>query len=121
MGATVSSLPDGAKSVKVNGERFYELNGTYFKEDRNSKGKRVYLVVGKNGEINNSYEDDSSNLDAPQSLQLQNGDIVPQLPEGSKVITLNGEKLYLAPDNTYLKEETNGDTVQYRVVGNDEK
>ncbi len=40
-----------------------------------------------------------------------------QLPEGSKVVTLNGEKLYLAPDDTYLKEEIDRDTVQYRVVG----
>lgn len=121
MGATVSSLPDGAKSVVINGEKFYELNGTYFKEDRNSKGKKVYVVVGKNGEINNTYEDDGNSSDAPQSLQLQNGDVVPQLPEGSKVITLNGEKLYVVPDDTYLKEEVNGDTVQYRVVGNHEK
>ncbi len=117
MGATVSSLPRGAKSVVINGEKFYELNGTYFKEDRNSKGKVIYVVVGKNGEINNSYDDnDNSNLGVPQS-NLQNGDIVPQLPEGSKVITLNGEKLYVAPDDTYLKEEINGDAVQYRVVG----
>ena len=121
MGATVSSLPDGAKYVVINGEKFYELNGTYFKEDRNSKGKRVYIVVGKNGEINNSYRDDDKSSNAPQSLQLQNGDIVSQLPEGSKVVTLNGEKLYVAPDDTYLKEEVNGDKVQYRVVGNNEK
>ncbi|MEO6290776.1 MAG: DUF6515 family protein [Ginsengibacter sp.] len=117
MGATVSSLPRGAKSVVINGEKFYELNGTYFKEDRNSKGKIIYVVVGKNGEINNSYDDnDNSSLGVPQ-LNLQNGDIVPQLPEGSKVITLNGEKLYVAPDDTYLKEEIDGDAVQYRVVG----
>ena len=121
MGATVSSLPSGAKSVLINGEKFYELNGTYFKEDRNSKGKVIYVVVGKNGEINNSYEDEDNTSDAPQSLQLQNGDVVTQLPEGSKVITLDGQKLYVAPDDTYLKEETNGDNVQYRVVGNSEK
>ncbi|MEO6219958.1 MAG: DUF6515 family protein [Ginsengibacter sp.] len=114
MGATVSSLPRGAKSVVINGEKFYELNGTYFKEDRSSKGKVIYIVVGKNGEINNS-SDETGSLDAPQSL-LQNGSIVAQLPVGSKIITLNGEKLYVAPDDTYLKEEFNGDIIQYRVV-----
>ncbi len=117
MGATVYSLPSGAKSVVINGEKFYELNGTYFKEDRNSKGKVIYVVVGKNGEINNTDENNDNSLNAPQSLQLQNGDVVSQLPEGSKVITLNGEKMYVAPDETYLKEEFNGDIVQYRVVG----
>ena len=114
MGATVSSLPTGAKSVSINGEKFYELNGTYYKEDRNEKGNTVYIVVGKNGEINNSDEAESG--DYPAS-PLNNGDIVPELPEGSKVVTLNGEKLYVTPDDTYLKEEADGDTIQYRVVG----
>lgn len=119
MGAVVTSLPSGAKSVVINGEEFYELNGTYFKEDRNSRGSRIYVVVGKNGEINNT-DVEGNNPDTnyePQSLQLQNGDVVAELPEGSKVVTLNGEKLYVAPDDTYLKEEANGDSVQYRVVG----
>ncbi len=114
MGATVSSLPNGAKSVVINGEKLYELNGTYYKEDRNSKGHTVYTVVGKNGEINNSAEENNDNYSASP---LNNGDVVIQLPEGSKVVTLNGEKLYVTPDDTYLKEETNGDNVQYRVVG----
>ncbi|MEO8112333.1 MAG: DUF6515 family protein [Ginsengibacter sp.] len=114
MGATVSSLPNGAKSVLINDEKFYELNGTYYKEDRDSKGRTVYIVVGKNGEINNSVEAESGDYSASP---LNNGDIVPELPEGSKIVTLNGEKLYLTPDDTYLREEANGDTVQYRVVG----
>ncbi|MEO6187386.1 MAG: DUF6515 family protein [Ginsengibacter sp.] len=117
MGATVSNLPGGAKSVTVNGEKFYELNGTYFQEDRNSKGKRIYVVVGKNGEINNTYEEnDNSNLNIPQS-NFQNGDAVSELPDGVKVVTLNGEKLYVSPDGVYFKEEVNGNSIQYKVVG----
>jgi hypothetical protein len=121
MGATVSSLPKGAKSVILNGEKMYEVNGTYYKEDRNSKGEVIYTVVGKNGEINNSGDSDNNapgNNDVttpPASLQM--GDIVSQLPEGSKTITINGEKMYVAPDDTYLKEESDGGVVQYRVVG----
>lgn len=56
MGAQVASLPRGAKSVTVNGEKFYELNGTYYKEDADSKGRVVYTVVGKNGEIDNTED-----------------------------------------------------------------
>jgi hypothetical protein len=121
MGATVYSLPKGAKSVILNGEKMYELNGTYYKEDRNSKGQVIYTVVGKNGEINNSDTSDNNppvNNDVttpPASLQM--GDIVNQLPEGSKVVTINGEKMYVAPDDTYLKEESDGGVVQYKVVG----
>jgi hypothetical protein len=115
MGATVSSLPRGAKSVVVNGEKLYELNGTYYKSDRDSKGNNVYTVVGKNGEINNTDEGDVNNQ-APLS-NLQIGDVVNQLPEGSKVVTINGEKTYLTPDGTYLKEESVNGNVQYEVIG----
>jgi hypothetical protein len=117
IGATVSSLPKGAKSVVVNGEKLYELNGTYYKEDRDSKGNDVYTVVGKNGEINNTLEGDNGSVSAPPA-SLQIGDIVNQLPEGSRVVTINGEKVYATPDNTYLKEESvDGGVVQYKVVG----
>ena len=47
MGAQVSSLPSGSKTVTVNGEEFYEYNGTYYKETTNDKGKTVYTVTGK--------------------------------------------------------------------------
>jgi len=39
------------------------------------------------------------------------------LPEGSKVVTINGEKLYVTPDETYLQQEINNGVVQYKVVG----
>jgi hypothetical protein len=132
-GASVYSLPEGAKSVVLNGEKLYELNGTYYKEDRDSKGQTIYTVVGKNGEVNNTNNSDLNNpdnnlnnddnanndnsLNTPPVSSLQLGDIVTQLPEGSRVVTINGEKMYVSPDDTYLKEETDGGVVQYKVVG----
>lgn len=118
MGATVSSLPKGARSVVINGEKFYELNGTYYKADRDANGNDVFVVVGKNGEINNSADgQDDNGAMAPSSSNPQIGDIVSQLPEGSKITTINGEKLFLTPDHTYLKEESVNGVIQYRVVG----
>jgi hypothetical protein len=111
MGATVSSLPKGAKSVKVNGEKLYELNGTYYKEDRNAKGKKVYTVVGKNGEINNSVDDQES------IAPLEIGDLITELPEGSKVVTINQEQLYQTPDGTFFKQQVTDGTVEYKAVG----
>jgi hypothetical protein len=113
MGATVSSLPKGAKSVVLNGEKLYKLNRTYYREDRNSKGETVYTVVGKNGEVNDSSEADETTPLA----SLNNGDIMNELPDGSKVVTINGEKLYVTPDGIYLKEEFEGNAVHYKVVG----
>ncbi|MEO8764603.1 MAG: DUF6515 family protein [Ginsengibacter sp.] len=125
MGASVYSLPKGAKSVLLNGEKMYELNGTYYKEDRSSRGEVMYTVVGKNGEINNTGDNGAMENSVPPAnndvaappASLQMGDIVTQLPEGSRVVTINGEKLYVAPDDTYLKEDAEGGAVKYKVVG----
>ncbi len=115
MGATVSSLPNGARSVIINGEQLYELNGTYYKAGRDENGNGVFIVVGKNGVINNTSSDQSNIITAPQSMQI--GDIVTQLPEDSKIVTVNGEQLYKTPDNVYLQEESDNGVIQYKVVG----
>ena len=111
MGAQISALPKGAKAVEINGEKLYEFNGTYFKEDRNSKGKVVYTVVGKNGKVNNT-----ESQPAP-SVSYQLGDVITQLPEGSKTTTINGEQLFVAPNGTYFKQQFDGNIVTYKVVG----
>ncbi len=115
MGATVSALPQGARSVVINGEKLYELNGTYYKADRDSNGNDVFVVVGKNGVINNTTDPQAAIENAPSSLQI--GDVISQLPEGSKMVTLNGQQLYQTPDDIYLQQENNNGTVEYKVVG----
>ena len=108
----------------MNGEKLYELNGTYYKEDRDSKGQTIYTVVGKNGEVNNTDNTDlnspngnlnddnninnDSGLNTSPATSLQLGDIVTQLPEGSRAVTINGEKMYVSPDDTYLKKKLMG-------------
>ena len=115
MGAIVSSLPDGARSVIVNGEQLYELNGTYYKTDVDKNGNNIFIVVGKNGVINNSPADGPGLLASPQTLQI--GDVISQLPTDSKIVTINGEQLYETPDNVYLRQKNNNGVVQYEVVG----
>jgi hypothetical protein len=114
IGATVSSLPKGARSVIINGEKLYELNGTYYKADRDAEVKDVFIVVGKNGVINNT-EENANDLNTTSPLQM--GDIISQLPEGSKIVTINGEQVYEAPDNIYLQEQSDNGVKQYKVIG----
>ena len=109
MGAQLRQLPGGARLVQVNGETFYELNGTYYREDGDANGNTVYTVVGKNGEINNT---DAQNNYPPAAPKV--GDSVSELPANTRTITLNGETLYVAPDNTYYRAEGDG---SYTVVG----
>lgn len=130
LGATVSSLPRGAKSVVLNGEKLYELNGTYYQSGRNSKGKKEYTVIGKNGEVNNNINPDfnpdmnnndeninNNNVDEARG-SLKIGDLLDTLPDNSKIVTINGEQMYVTPENSYLKEETVDGRIKYRVIGN---
>jgi len=116
MGAVLKELPRGAESVTVNGEEFYELNGTYYKEGTDSKGRTIYTVTGKNGEVNNTEEA------APETNRLQPGDIVDNLPQDCKTITLNGETYYISPDDVYFRESIDDhNNISYEVVGKPEE
>lgn len=113
MGAQVSALPKGATAATINGEKFYEFNGTYYKEGTNSKNEVVYTVVGKYGHVNNTDENTAAAL--PPALHI--GDVVPVLPDSCKEVTINGEQLYLSPDNTYFKAQTYDGNTSYKIVG----
>lgn len=143
MGAIVTTLPKGATAVMVNGEKFYEFNGTYYKESVDSRNKVQYTVVGKNGEINNSdAEPESNNLPVPADQQpsvqspssnqqspvvqpsarasVKVGDVVTTLPANSRPVTIDGQALYVSPDNVYYKAKKGDDgNTSYEVVGAD--
>lgn len=119
MGAVVTLLPKGATKVVLNDEKFYEFNGTYYKEGTNSKNEVIYTVVGKNGVINNTNSDQPQVNESAQAPQV--GDEITTLPENSKEVTINGEVLYVTPDNLYLKAETVNNATTYKVVGRVEK
>jgi hypothetical protein len=108
----VSSLPKGATVAMVNGEKFYEFNGTYYKEGTNNKNEPVYTVVGKNGEVNNSNEPELEN-----NQPLQVGDIISVLPDNSRQVNINGQTLFVSPDNIYFKQRTVDGATAYEVVG----
>lgn len=124
MGAVVSSLPQGVRTVVINGETLYELNGTYYRADTDPNGSVVYTVIGKNGVVNNSQDMNDNGVQDPGAMlqqstpSMQVGDIISQLPEGSKVVTINGVQLYETPDNIYLQKQSNNGVAGYKVVGN---
>ena len=130
MGAVVTDLPKGATVAIINGEKFYEFNGTYYKEGTNSKNQVVYTVVGKYGEINNSNNNqdnisvnppDGQDAVTPDQKPLQMGDIITTLPDNSRQVTLNGEVLFVSPDNIYFKQRVVDGAAGYEVVGTNEK
>jgi hypothetical protein len=80
LGATVKHLPSGAKLTIINGEKYYELGGTFYQEEITDKNKLEYVVVGTDGVINT--------IDQSQ-LQPEDGPGANYSPESSEQGTTN--------------------------------
>jgi hypothetical protein len=115
LGAEITSLPQDAQAISINGEQYYELNGVYYQPTTKDDGTVVYVIAGKDGQLNTDTDSSVQNQQ-PQGPQI--GDIVNQLPSGCKKISLNGQKLYLSPDGIYYQQQVddNGNTT-YKIVG----
>ena len=99
VGAAIPSLPDGAKSIMIDNQQFYELNGVYYKAVVNDQGKKIYVVAGRDGVLNT----DGSNVTPAESSAPQVGDIVNELPDGCRKVSLNGKKYYVSPNDIYYQ------------------
>ncbi|WP_143307562.1 DUF6515 family protein [Chitinophaga vietnamensis] len=119
LNAEVPNLPDGAQEIQVNGNTYYDVNGTYYQEIMTDNGRR-YKVVGKNGKIGDqdvTSESSVPNANNPTNNSSTPDNIVSQLPEGCRTVTINGQELYLSPDGMYYQLVTSGNTTGYKVVG----
>jgi len=103
VGAAIPSLPQGAKSIMIDGQQFYELNGVYYKAVINDQQKTVYVVAGRDGVLNT---DGSNVADGSEVAAPQVGDIVNELPDGCHKVTLNGKKYYVSPNDIYYQAYT---------------
>lgn len=112
IGATIEKLPSNAQSIAINGMQYYELNGVYYQPVTRDDGTLVYQIAGKDGELN---VDDAGGTqeDLPQV-----GDLVDTLPEGCRILRLNGQKYYESQEGYYFQDavDTNGDKV-FKIVG----
>jgi hypothetical protein len=117
VGAAVPTLPRGAKSIVIDGQQYYEFHGVYYKVVLNDQGKNVYVVAGKDGVLNtndgNEPQDDQQA--APPAPKV--GDIINQLPDNCRKVTLNSKRYFVAPDDIYYEaiKDANGNTA-YRIV-----
>lgn len=112
LGAAVPNLPDGAQAILIDGEQYYELNGVYYKQGTNDKGKKIYVVAGKDGILNTGDAKENNNV-----RTLKVGDVVSQLPDGCRKIYLNEKTYFVSPDDVYYTPFTSADNKKaYRVV-----
>lgn len=114
VGAAVPSLPDDATSIKIDGIQYYEADGVYYKQTTDDKGKRIYVVAGRNGVLNTGDNVTDPNADAAYPKV---GDIVNQLPDDCRKIELNGKKYFVSPDGIYYERVTDPDgNTAYRIA-----
>ena len=113
VGAAVPNIPEGAKAIKINGDQFYELNGVYYKAVVNDAGKTMYQVAGRDGVLNT---EDNGGM-APDDSAPKVGDIVNELPDGCRKVSLNGKKYFVSPNDIYYQVtvDQNGN-VGYRIA-----
>ena len=111
LGAVVNKLPSGAKVKVIDGQKYYDYNGTFYQEQMDENNKLSYVVVGTDGVLNTNPNKEKN------STEPQIGDRVPDLPADSKSVVINGEKFYSTPSGLYYKKITEGDNTYYELVG----
>jgi hypothetical protein len=111
VGAEVPELPKDAEEVTINGQTYYEYKGVYYSPVEKADGKTAYIISGKDGVLNT----DNGDVNAGSGARL--GDMVDQLPENTREVTVRGEKLYVSEDGVYYEAVQDGDKVTYKVVG----
>lgn len=114
IGAGVPELPNTAQPIKIDGVQYYEQDGVYYRLGTDDKGKKIYIVAGKDGVLNTdpSVTDPNATEAAPQV-----GDIVNQLPDDCRRVILNGKRYFVSPNGIYYEKVTgpNG-TTGYRIA-----
>jgi len=93
----------------IDGQKYYEYDGTFYQEQMDENNKLSYVVVGTDGVLNTNKEKNST--------EPQIGDKITDLPSDSKSIVINGEKFYSTPSGLYYKKITEGDNTYYELVG----
>ncbi|MES2278602.1 MAG: DUF6515 family protein [Bacteroidota bacterium] len=112
IGAAVPQIPSNAHPILIDGQQYYEMNGVYYKESVDDKGKKIFIVSGKDGVLNT----DNAGQPADQHIP-QVGDVVTQLPDGCRKVTLNSKTYYVSADDIYYEEITDANkNTSYRIA-----
>nr|WP_317041112.1 DUF6515 family protein [Niabella ginsenosidivorans] len=102
----MGSVAQGARLVKINGQNYYEFDGTYFSADVTNDGHKYYVVVGTNGELN---VDEAEKARAEASENIEN-------EQDNNEDNTNYQQ---APANNSYNNNINGDDQPTEVTGND--
>jgi len=125
----ITRLPFAHTRIAFMGRPFYYSNGlyyanygNYYKEEIDVNGKRHFIIQGNDGVLNTdnikevTVENNNSTLKST-NYTTSLGDIVVQLPTQTKMVIINGKKLFVTPENIFYEEFVDGNVMKYKVVG----
>ena len=104
----VPSLPIAADITTITGNPYFQYKGIYYESVIKPGGQFVYKVVGINGVMN-------MNAAVDPALPLV-GDLTDWLPDGSRLVKLDGKTYWVAPGEIYLEEVEKDNIRRCRVV-----
>lgn len=117
--ASVSKLPSNASVTVIDGEKYYQVGGTFYQEEFDANNNLSYRVVGTDGVINTAADasvNSEENLNAYDEAIPIVGSRYDELPAESKVQVINQQKYFVSPGGLYYKEVIEGDRIRYEVA-----
>jgi Family of unknown function (DUF6515) len=117
--ATVSKLPSNATVTVIDGQKYYQVGGTFYQEEFDENNRLSYRVVGTDGVINTIADAAAipdENLSANDEAIPTLGSRYDELPAESKVQVINQQKYFVSSGGVYYKEVIEGDKIRYEVT-----
>jgi len=114
--ASVKKLPSNARVTVIDGQKYYEAGGTFYREEMSSDNRLSYRVVGTDGVLNTGVENPGEDLNAYDDAIPTPGSRYDELPAESRVQVINQKKYFVSPGGIYYKEVIEGDKVRYEAT-----
>lgn len=110
VGAAVKTLPTNAKSIQINGQQYYELNGVYYLPVTQDDGSIQYQIEGKDGKLN-------TDATGAKTVVPKVGNMVAKLPADCRKINLNGDTFFVSEDGIYYQQVKDSNNKKaYKIV-----
>ncbi|MBK8611076.1 MAG: hypothetical protein IPL84_14320 [Chitinophagaceae bacterium] len=115
LNATVNKLPSDARVTVIDGQKYYQVGGTFYQEEITENNKLRYRVAGTDGVLNTGAADEEVINTVEDNIPVL-GSRYDVLPEDSKMQLINQQKYFVSPNGIYYKEVIEGDQLRYEVT-----